>query len=149
MQQSRPTGFDPQAPDPILIPAGGVATGQPQRPTNFVAAAIPDAASLGSAVAELVAAGIPRDTIAVLQGDRGASTIAETRRQTRSWLDFSDERRYVERYEDEAREGHYVVGVPLPDGGDAMRRTVRRILETNGGHAIVSSGRWTYEIGDR
>ena len=105
-------------------------------------------AAYEQARAELIDAGIPADAIAVLQGETGATVIADTRRSAHSWLDLGDERRYVERVEDGAPQGHYVIGVPLPNGSDATRRFVKSILAAHGGHAIVSGSRWMHEVVD-
>ncbi len=125
---------------------GGIAVGQANRPTDFVAAALPHGDAFEAAFAELVRAGVAADTIAVLLGDRGAAAITEARRHARGWLDMSDQGRYVERFEDEARDGHYVVGVPLPGGDPALRRSVAEILARHGGHTLVNSTRWTHDI---
>ena len=127
------------------VVGSGIAVGQASRPTRFVAAALPDRAAYEKAIVELVQVGIAPDTIAVLQGSVGADAIARGRRRARSWLDLGDEQGYVGRFEDAAREGHYVVGVPLPSGSHALRASVTSILETNGGRRIISRSRWTYE----
>jgi hypothetical protein len=123
----------------------GIALGQASRPTRFVAAALPDRQAYDKAVAELVDAGIARDSIAVLQGTVGADAIARGRSKARSWLDLGGEQAYVERYEDAAREGNYVVGVPLPSGSRVLREAVISILKAHGGRAVVSRSLWTYE----
>ena len=146
MQQSRT--IDTDGPQAGAGSPGGIAVGPSSRPTNFVAAALPDRDSYERSRAELIEAGVPADAIAVLQGETGAAVIADTRRRAHSWLDLGDERRYVERFEDEARQGHYVIGVPLPNDSDAMRRSVKSILAAHGGHAIVSGSRWLHEVVD-
>ena len=61
---------------------------------------------------------------------------------------LEDSTEYLDRYEAEARIGHYVIGVPLPDSREETRQRVRQILKSHGGHYIVSNARWTYTIVD-
>jgi hypothetical protein len=111
----------------------GVANGPSSRPPGFVAGAIDDGADFERAVEDLVAAGIARESLGILQGERGAEAIAgRYEGGVRSWLQrvgelLSDEREYVDRYQEDAREGHFVVGVPLPDESDATRERIRAI----------------------
>lgn len=116
----------------------GVASGPTKRPPNFVAGVIDDQSQFERAVEELVAAGISRDSIGILQGARGADAIAG-RNEGMSWLHraaefLSDEREYVARYKEEARQGHFVVGVPLPDASEATRQRIRAVLAAHGAH---------------
>ena len=130
----------------------GVATGPSDRPTNFVAGVIGAADEFEHAVNEIIAAGVKRESIGVLQGQRGADAIAGRHAGgLRSWFQrtgeaLSDETRYVDRYEEEARRGGYVIGVPLPDARDTTRERIRQILRTHGGRFIVSSTRYTHSI---
>lgn len=132
----------------------GVASGPTSRPPNFVAGVIDDGADFEGAVEDLVAAGIARESLGILQGERGAEAIAgRYEGGLGSWLQrvgefLSDEREYVDRYQEEARQGHFVVGVPLPDESDATRERIRAILSTHGAHSIVSSTPWTH-TGDK
>jgi hypothetical protein len=126
----------------------GVASGPTKRPPNFVAGVINDRARFEQAVEELVAEGITRESIGILQGARGADAIGG-RHEGTSWLHraaefLSEERDYVARYEEEARQGHYVVGVPLPDASEATRKRIRAVLTAHGAHSIASSTPWTH-----
>ena len=128
----------------------GVVSGPSGKPPNFVAGVIDDAAAFEKAVQDLVDAGIDRDSIGVLQGERGAETIAGRHGGgVRSWLHraseaLSDEHEYLDRYEAEARQGHYVIGVPLPETAGPSREQVRAILTQHGGRLVVSSTPWTH-----
>ncbi len=117
--------------------APGEANGPSGRPVNFVAA-IYDEREFEAALDELVAAGIPRESLGVLHGERGAAAIANRRHR---WLNelLSDETRYVEHYAEEIRQGGRVVGVPLPN--EALRDPVTEILRAHGARDLVSSGR--------
>jgi hypothetical protein len=123
----------------------GEASGPPGRPRNFVAAVLDDEREFRRALDQLTAAGIPREALGVLYGERGAEAIAGRERR---WLEelLSDEPSYVDRYEQEIRAGGYVVGVPLPDGRDESRERVRSVLKARGARYIVSSTRWTHSI---
>jgi Rad3-related DNA helicase len=132
----------------------GIASGPTDRPPNFVAGVIDDRAAFERAVEALVEAGIARESLGILQGERGADAIAGRHGGgLRSWLQragelFSDEPDYVRRYEEEARRGHFVVGVPLPDSSQATRERIRAILTAGGAHAIASSTPWTHTGGE-
>lgn len=121
----------------------GEASGPSGRPARFVAAVIYDEREFEAALDELVAAGIPRESLGVLHGERGAAAIANRRHR---WLNefLSDETRYVEHYAEEIRQGGRVVGVPLPN--EALRDRVTEILRAHGARDLVSSGRWAYSI---
>ena len=124
----------------------GRASGPAGRPAHFVAGVIHDRSEFDRALDEIVALGIDRDSLGVLYGERGAAAIAH---RPRHWLRefLSDESRYVERYEEEIREGGLVVGVPL-DKPESQRDRVREILRAHGAHYIVSSTPWTFAIDD-
>jgi hypothetical protein len=128
----------------------GVARGPSGKPPHFVTGVIDDPTSFETAVDELISAGIARDSIGVLQGERGAEVIAGRHGEgIRSWLrrtseSLSDEHEYLEAYEEEARKVHFVLGVPLPDAGEALRGSILQILTRHGAHSIVSSDRWTH-----
>lgn len=128
----------------------GVANGPSKRPPYFVAGVIDDRTQFEKAVEELVAAGISGESIGILQGARGADAIAGRHESgVRSWLHragelLSDERDYVARYEEEARRGHFVLGVPLPDASEATRERIRAVLTEHGAHSIASSTPWTH-----
>lgn len=128
----------------------GVVSGPSGKPANFVTGVIDDVARFDAALGELTSAGIARESIGVLQGERGAEVIAGRHGAgIHSWLrhaseSLSDEHEYLHRYEEEARNGHFVVGVPLPDATEATRENIRGILTRHGAHSIVSSGRWTH-----
>lgn len=124
----------------------GFAVGRPNRPTDFVAAALPDTAAYERAVAAIADVGIAPSELAVLQGEIGADTIADGRRRSRSWFDLADEERYVESFERAARAGAWVIGVALPDDRPEMRARVRSILLANGGYSVVSRSRWTHDV---
>jgi hypothetical protein len=118
------------------------------RPPNFVAAVIDDAPEFERALEDLVAAGIARESMGILQGERGAEAMAGVY-ESRSWLQrvgdmLSDEREYVDRYRQAAREGHFVVGVPLPDRSEATRQRIEAILSKHGAYSLLSSTRWTH-----
>ena len=126
----------------------GVVSGPSRRPPNFVAAVIDDGPEFERALEDLVAAGIPRESMGILQGERGAEAMAGLY-ESRSWLQrvgdmLSEEREYVDRYKEAARQGHFVVGVPLPDGSEATRQRIESILSEHGAHSLVSSTRWTH-----
>jgi hypothetical protein len=128
----------------------GFASGPTGPPPNFVAGVIDDRTSFELAVEDLVRAGIPRETLGILQGERGADAIsgrygggpASWFRHAADYL--SDEHEYIDRYEEEARRGHFVVGVPLPDATDATRERIRSILTKRAAHHVVSSTPWIH-----
>jgi hypothetical protein len=124
----------------------GEASGPAERPANFVAGVFHDRSQFHRALEELVTLGVRRESIGVLYGERGAEGIAH---RPRHWLRemLSDEVTYVERYEQEIRQGGFVVGVPIDRHINGQRERVREILESHGAHYIVSSTPWTHEVG--
>jgi hypothetical protein len=130
--------------------AEGVVSGPSGKPPQFVAAVIDERDDLEAAVGELVELGIARESLGILQGQRGADAIAGRHGEgIRSWLQraresLSDEEEFIDRFEEAARQGHFVIGVPLPDRSTTIRDQVRTILSDHGAHSIVSSTRWTH-----
>ena len=128
----------------------GIATGPSQRPPQFVAGVIDDADQVEGAIEELTALGVQRESIGVLQGERGADAIAGRHAYgLRSWFQraaetLSDEAEYFDRFQEAARAGRYVVGIPLPDASEATQERVREILTKRGAHSLVFSSRWTH-----
>src|SRR5687768_18502936 len=65
----------------------GVASGPTTKPSNFVARVIDDRAELEPALEELLAAGVARESVAILQGERGADAISRRgARGLKTWL---------------------------------------------------------------
>jgi hypothetical protein len=127
-----------------------IASGPTSPPPNFVAGVIDDRTDFELAVEDLVGAGVPRETLAIFHGERGAEAIAGRHGGgLMSWFRraagfLSDEHEYIDHYEEEARRGHFVVGVPLPDATDPTRERIRSILTKRAAHHVVSSTPWTH-----
>jgi hypothetical protein len=132
----------------------GMATGPGRRPANFVAGVIDERGEFERAVEDVVAAGVARESIGVLQGEEGAEGIAHrygggfVGRLRRGAELFGDEAEFVQHYEREARAGHFVMGVPLPDATHATRERFHGILAAHGAHSVVSGGPWTHTVAD-
>jgi hypothetical protein len=128
----------------------GVVRGPSRKPPLFIAGVIDEGDDLERAIEELTTAGIDRESIGVLQGERGADTIAGRHDHgMRGWFErtaelMSDEGEHLDRFQEAARAGRFVIGVPLPDRSDAMRETVWEILSRHGARSLISSSRWTH-----
>ena len=103
---------------PSVTPEGVVSVPS-RRPPNFVAAVIGDAPEFELALEDLVVAGIARESVAGPARRTREEAIAG-RYESRSWLQrvgdmLTDEREHVDLYKEAARQGHFVVGVMLPE----------------------------------
>ena len=120
----------------------GEARGPSGRPTEFVSAALHDKAAFDRALEQIVALGVERDSIGVFSGERGVEAFSK---RGRKWFpDLSDEHEFIERYQEEMRQGGYVVGVPLKKHSEADRSRVESILREAGAHSFVFGSRWTF-----
>jgi len=102
---------------------------------------------LGTLISALVEAGFAEDTIDVVTAEDIPQLDAPIDRQgfagtiARFFFSLGDELNELEQMREELRSGHILVGVPV-HGEDATRR-VRALMREQGGHGIVSFGRWT------
>jgi len=103
--------------------------------------------ALDTLIPALVEAGFAEATIDVVTAEDMPHLDAPVDRQgfagaiARFLFSLGDELEELEQMREELRAGHVLVGVPV-DGEDATRR-VRTIMREEGGHGIVSFGRWT------
>jgi hypothetical protein len=129
----------------------GVVRGPSGKPPQFVAGVIDDGDEFERAIEELTTAGVERESIGVLQGERGAEAIAGRHEHhgLRGWFQhaaesMSDEDEYLNHFQEAARAGGFVIGVPVAQHGGATSERVLEILTRHGAHSLVSSSRWTH-----
>jgi hypothetical protein len=102
---------------------------------------------LETLIPALVETGIAEDQIDVVTADDIPQLDAPIDRQgfagaiARFFFSLGDELDELEQMREELRSGHILVGVPVH--GEDATRNIRTIMRDQGGHAIVSFGRWT------
>jgi hypothetical protein len=118
-------------------------------PTNRMFAVIDEPAAAERAVAELAQA-LPSGAVRVLCCDPGIHRLDATgmrggalHRMLRRIQHISVEGAHVSRYEEEAREGHYVIEVVVEQPG--QRELAVATLKAHGAHFINVYSRWTIE----
>jgi len=104
-------------------------------------------AAIDKLIPALVENGFAEDTIDVVTPDDIPHLNAPIDRQgftgtiARFVFSLGDELNELEQMRNELASGHVLVGVPV-EGEEATQR-VRTIMREQGGHGIVSFGRWT------
>ncbi len=132
--------------------------GQPRRnekrfyryPLHRIVAIIDDAPSLGSALADMGAAGIDVSKVNVLSGPRGAMLLDPTgvrhglRGRLLRWRQgYGYETDALGVHTDALVNGRHVIYVPV--NGDQERQRVVDVLRAGGGHHLLHFRRWTIE----
>ena len=115
-----------------------------RHPTDFVAAVIDDRGAFDAAIRDLTDAGFEESALEVRHGQAGIDAFTS---RPRHWFGelLSDASDYEDRFAEDLREGHYAIRVRIQDPQDDQRTQARDILRRNGGHHIVSAGRWSFE----
>ncbi len=110
-------------------------------PTDHLFGIIDEPEQAGSAIVALRSAGIDDDSVSTFHGDAGAIRIDASgsahglfARLIRISQAMSMDGDQSQRYEDEARNGHTVIAVHIPD--DGVRDRALGILKTHHGHYI-------------
>lgn len=103
--------------------------------------------ALDTLIPALVEAGLAEDTIDVVTAEDMPHLDAPIDRHgfagaiARFLFSLGDELDELEQMRNELRAGHVLVGVPVH--GDEATHRVQAIMREQGGHGIISFGRWT------
>jgi hypothetical protein len=119
-------------------------------PTNRVAGTIGDAENAEKAVAALVAAGIDRDAIDVLHGEKDLRRLDPTGAEhglfaqlQRTLIRAGSEFKHLNHHVDDVRAGRFVVMVLARER--RVRDVVADVLYAHGAEFVGFYGRWAYE----
>jgi hypothetical protein len=119
-------------------------------PTNRVAGTIGDADSARKAVEALAAAGIARDAIDVLHGEKDLRRLDPSGAEhgvfaqlQRSLIRAGSEIKHLNHHVEDVRAGRFVVMVLAPEVH--IRDVVADILHAHGAEFVGFYGRWAYE----
>lgn len=115
-----------------------------QHPTDFVAGVIDDRGGFDAAIRDLSEAGFDESYVEIRYGQAGIDAFTS---RPRHWLGdlLSDGSDYQDRLAEDLRDGHYAIRVRIQAPLDDQRTLAKDILRRNGGHHIVSAGRWSFE----
>jgi hypothetical protein len=103
--------------------------------------------ALDTLIPALVEAGFAEDTIDIVTAEDMPHLDAPIDRQgfagaiARFLFSLGDELEELEQMRNELRAGHVLVGVPVH--GDEATHRVQAVMREQGGHGIISFGRWT------
>lgn len=119
-------------------------------PTDYIFAVFDDALSADQAIGDLQGAGIGRADVIRLTGEGGAARLDASGEQhglfgriIRIAQATTMDQDHAARYELEARNGHYVVGVHVH--GPDERRAVEAAAHQHGAHFVNWYGRFQFE----